>query len=128
MKPRVAAAAAAAAATARRRSVSQWCGECLLYPDSVVISPGCDVRGILNGATTAAGGCVVQSVSAKTGGREGASGQERATCEQVSRELCCLQAYTVQVGVPGESKHRAGWRKQRQRRWGAVQEVKDGGR
>ena len=97
--------------------------ECLLFADSVVA--GCDFRGILNGATTAAGGCVVQSVSAKTGGREGASGQERATCEQVSRELCCLQAYTVQVGVSGESKHGAGCI---QRRWGAVQKVKDGGR
>ena len=125
MKPRVAAAAAAAAATARRRSVSQWCGECLLYADSVVISPGCDVKGILNGATTAAGGCVAQSISAKTGGREGASGQEGATCEQVSRELCCLQDDTVQVGVSGESKHRVGCI---QRRWSAVQKVKDGGR
>jgi hypothetical protein len=27
-------------------------GECLLYNDSVVVSPGCDVRGILNGVTT----------------------------------------------------------------------------
>ena len=125
MKPRVAAAAAAAAAAARRRCVGQWCGECLLFAASVVVSPGFDVRGILNGATTAAGGCVAQSVSAKTIGREGASGQEGATCEQVSRELCCLQDDTVQVGVSGESKHRAGCI---QRRWGAVQKVKDGGR
>jgi hypothetical protein len=44
VKPRVAAAAAAAAAAARRRCVGQWCGECLLYADSVVVSPGCDVR------------------------------------------------------------------------------------
>ena len=122
MKPRVASAAAAA----RRRCVGQWCGECLLYADSVLVSPGCDVRGILNGATTAAGGCVAQSVSAKTSGREGASGQEGATCEQVSRELCYLQEFTaVPVGVSGESKHRA---RCSQRRWGAVQEVQDGGR
>ncbi len=98
----------------------------MLYADSVLVSPGCDVRGILNGATTAAGGCVAQSVSAKTSGREGASGQEGATCEQVSRELCYLQEFTaVPVGVSGESKHRA---RCSQRRWGAVQEVQDGGR
>ena len=103
-----AAAADAAADAVRSQCVGQWCGECLLYTDSVVVSPGCNVRDILNWATTAAGGCVAQSVSAKTGGQEGASGQEGATCEQVSRELCCLQEDTVQVGVPGESKHWAG--------------------
>ena len=92
----------------------------MLYADSLVVSPGC------NGAKTAASGCVAQSVSAKTGGREGASVQEGATCEQVSRELCYLQEFTaVPVGVSGESKHRGGCS---QRRWGAVQKVNDGGR
>ena len=52
----------------------------------------------------------------------GASWQEGATCEQMSCELCCLQDDTVQVGVSGESKHRAGCIQQR---WGAVQKVKD---
>jgi len=42
----------------------------------------------------------------RTGGQEGA--RQEGTCEQGARELCCLQDDTVQVGVPGEGKHRAG--------------------
>jgi hypothetical protein len=100
VKPRVAAAAAAAAAAARRRCVGQWCGECLLFAASVVVSPGFDVRGILNGATTAAGACVAQSVSAKTVGREGASGQEGATCK--CRASCAVCKMTrCKLGCPG---------------------------
>ncbi len=123
MKQRDSTAAATAAAAAHSRCVGQWFGECLLYADSVLFSPGCNVRGILNGATIAAVCCVAQSVSAKTGSQEGASGQEGETCKQVLHELCCLQDDTVQVGVPGESTHLAGCSQR-----GAVQEVKDGGR
>ena len=68
-----AAAAAACCAPSMRnpvvwRMVAQWCGECLTV---VVVSPGCNVRGTCNGATTAAG-CVAQSILERTGGQEGA--------------------------------------------------------
>ena len=59
----------------------------MLYADRVVVSPGCDVRGIINGAMTAAGGCVAQSISAKLAAERGRAANRGRPASKCLRDV-----------------------------------------
>ena len=111
----VAAAAAAAAAAVRRQCAGQWCGECLLYADNRGLTrlqcPGSLQRG--NGGR---GLCRTVHLGKN---RRPRGGEARDLTDIKGRASCAVCKHTrCKLGRAGCS----------QRRWGPVQELKDGGR